>query len=326
MNIGLYDVDSVNFPNLALMKISAYHKKQGDNVEMLYTSRMEYDKIYVSKVFSDEYSKMKISPAMLEMSAKEVVYGGTGFSITIKNEKEVYTKALDGELPPEIEHICPDYSLYPELTKGKAYGFLTRGCPNNCSFCVVTPKEGRCTVKVSDISEWWNGEKEIILMDANILACRDRISLLNQLADSGARVDFTQGLDARFCTEDICKILRKIKVDTVHFAFDFMGNEKSIIEGLKNYIKICNPKEDRMSVYVLTNYNTTFEQDLYRIKMLQSIGIRPDIRIYRKKTAPQITRWLQRWCNNRFIYESQKDFMEYVPTNNGKKIKDYLGG
>ena len=322
--IGLYDVDSVNFPNLALMKISAYHKQQGDHVEMLYTSRMEYDKIYASKVFSDEYSKMEISPAMLEMTAKEVVYGGTGFAITVEKGKEVYAKDRDGELPPEIEHVYPDYSLYPELTKGKAYGFLTRGCPNNCSFCVVTPKEGRCTVKVANLSEWWNGQSEIILLDANILACRDRVSLLNQLADSGARVDFTQGLDARFCTEAVCEVLKRIKVSRVHFAFDFMGNEKAIMQGLKNYIRICKPREDKTGVYILTNYDTTFEQDLYRVKMVQSLGIRPDIRIYRKNTAPKITRWLQRWCNNRIIYESQKDFMEYIPTSNGKTIRGYL--
>lgn len=323
-HIGLYDVDSANFPNLALMKISAYHKQQGDNVEMLYTSRMEYDKIYVSKVYSDEYSEMKISPLILEISAKEVVYGGTGFAIAVENGKEVYKKDRDADLPPEIEHIFPDYSLYPELTKGKAYGFLTRGCPNNCSFCIVSPKEGRCTVKVADLSEWWNGQSEIILMDANILACRDRISLLNQLADSGARVDFTQGLDARFCTEEVCEILNRIKKGRVHFAFDFMKNEKAIVKGLETYIRICQPREDRTSVYILTNYDTTFEQDLYRVNMVQSLGIRPDIRIYRKNTAPKITRWLQRWSNSRIIYESQKDFMQYVPTSRGKCIKEYL--
>ena len=323
--IGLYDVDSVNFPNLALMKISAYHKQQGDHVEMLYTSRMEYDKIYVSKVFSDEYSKMEISPAMLEMTAKEVVYGGTGFAIKVENEKEVYTKERDRDLPFEIDHVYPDYSLYPELTKGKAYGFLTRGCPNDCSFCSVSQKEGRCSVKVADLSEWWNGQSKIVLLDPNILACKDRLYLLNQLAESGARVDFTQGLDARFCTEEVCEVFNRIKKGFVHFAFDFMKNEKAIVKGLETYIRICKPREDRTSVYILTNYDTTFKEDMYRVKMVQSLGIRPDIRIYRKNTAPKITRWLQRWCNNRFIYESQKDFMDYVPTINGKTIKEYLG-
>lgn len=322
--IGLYDVDSINFPNLALMKISAYHKQQGDHVEMLYTSRMEYDKIYVSKVFSDEYSKMKISPTILEMTAKEVVYGGTGFAITVEKGKEVYAKDRDGELPPEIEHVYPDYSLYPELTKGKAYGFLTRGCPNNCSFCVVTPKEGRCTVKVANLSEWWNGQSEIILLDANILACRDRVSLLNQLADSGARVDFTQGLDARFCTEAVCEVLKRIKVSRVHFAFDFMKNEKAILKGLKIYadsVELKNKPDSHKAVYILTNYNTTFEQDWYRVQKVRELGFSPYVMIYRKHTAPKITRYLQRWSNNRILYNSS-DFMDFVPTSNGKTIKE----
>ncbi len=322
--IGLYDVDSKNFPNIALMKISAYHKAQGDYVEMVYTSRMEYDKIYVSKIFSNEYSKMGISEAMLEMTAKEVVYGGTGFAITVENGREVYHKEKDKPLPYEIEHCYPDYSLYPELTKDTAYGFLTRGCCNDCSFCIVSKKDGRCSVKVADLSEWWNGQKSIVLLDSNILACRDKISLLTQLAESGAKVDFTQGLDARFITKDVCDVLNKIKKSTVHFAFDLMKNKDAIIKGLETYLEVCKPNERDVSVYILTNYNTTFKEDLERVKIVQSLGLMPDIRIYRKNTAPKITRWLQRWSNNRYIYKSQKDFLEYIPTSNGKKIKEYL--
>jgi hypothetical protein len=324
MNIWLYDVDSSNFPNLALMKISAWHKQQGDTVEMLFKSRAFYDKIYVSKIFSDEYSKMTISPSMLELCAKEVVYGGTGFAMAVKEGKETYDKTKDFDLPDEIEHIYPDYDLYPELTKNKAFGFLTRGCPNNCSFCVVSKKEGRCSVKVADLSEWWNGQKEIVLLDPNLLACKERVLLLEQLAKSGAKVEFSQGLDARFLTEEVCEILKRIKKSVVHFAFDFIENEKAIMRGLENYMRIVKPAERDVSVYILTNYNTTFEQDLYRVKLVQSLGLCPDIRIYRKHTAPQITRWLQRWSNNRFIYQSQKDFLEYIPNANGKKVKDYL--
>lgn len=173
MKIGLYDVDSHNFPNLPLMKISAWHKSQGDEVEWWFPM-MHYDKVYVSKVFGDEYSQMD----MTAISADEIVFGGTGFAITVEDGKEVYHKDRDKDLPYEIEHIYPDYSLYPELTKDKAYGFLTRGCCNNCSFCIVSQKEGICSHNVADLSEWWRGQKEIILLDANILACKDRISLL----------------------------------------------------------------------------------------------------------------------------------------------------
>jgi len=135
MNIGLIDVDSHNFPNLALMKISAYHKQKGDNVEWC-IPLYHYDKVYVSKVFGDEYSVMD----QTFIDADEIIYGGTGFAIKVENGAEVYHKELDNDLPPEIEHIYPDYSLYPDLTENKAIGFLTRGCPNNCNFCIVSKK------------------------------------------------------------------------------------------------------------------------------------------------------------------------------------------
>ena len=320
MKIGLYDVDSHNFPNLPLMKISAWHKSQGDEVEWWFPM-MHYDKVYVSKVFGDEYSQMD----MTAISADEIIFGGTGFAITVEDGKEVYHKDRDKDLPYEIEHIYPDYSLYRELTKDKAYGFLTRGCCNNCSFCIVSQKEGMCSHKVADLSEWWRGQKEIILLDANILACKDRVSLLKSLIDSGATVDFTQGLDARFITPEIAEMLGKIKTKMYHFAFDFMKNEKAIVKGLKTFVDIVKPDERKCCVYVLTNYDTTFEQDYYRIKKLQELGLSPDVRIYRKNTAPPITRDLQRWCNNRFIYRSGVDFYDYIPRADGKTIKEIYG-
>lgn len=320
MKIGLYDVDSHNFPNLPLMKISAWHKSQGDEVEWWFPM-MHYDKVYVSKVFGDEYSQMD----MTAISADEIVFGGTGFAITVEDGKEVYHKDRDKDLPYEIEHIYPDYSLYPELTKDKAFGFLTRGCCNNCSFCLVSQKEGLCSHKVADLSEWWRGQKEIILLDANILACKDRISLLQSLIDSGATVDFTQGLDARFITPEIAEMLGKIKTKMYHFAFDFMKNEKQIVKGLKTFVDIVKPDERKCCVYVLTNYDTTFEEDIYRVRKLQELGLTPDVRIYRKNTAPPITRDLQRWCNNRFIYRSGVDFYDYIPRADGKTIREIYG-
>lgn len=317
MKIGLYDVDSKNFPNLPLMKISAYHKAKGDSVEF-FSFIEHYDIVYVSKIFGDEYSQMD----MTCINADKVIYGGTGFAIDIENEKEVYHKDKDKPLPNEIEHIYPDYSLYPEMTKNKAYGFLTRGCCNDCGYCIVSKKEGKCSFKVADLTEWWKGQKEIILLDANILACRDRKALLQQLIDSGAKIDFTQGLDARFVTSEIAEMLKQIKTKTYHFAFDFMKNEKQIVKGLKTFVDIVKPNERQCSVYVLTNYDTTFEEDYYRVKKIQEIGLAPDIRIYRKNTAPRITRDLQRWCNNRFIYRSQPDFMQYIPRKDGKTIKE----
>ena len=138
-NIGLIDVDGHNFPNLPLMKISAYHKQMGDDVEW-WLPLNHYDKVYVSKVFT-------FTPDIETcINADEVVYGGTGYG-------------LKNNLPDEIEHMYPDYSLYPELTKDTAYGFLTRGCPRACPFCIVAEKEGRKSVKVADLNEFWDGQK-----------------------------------------------------------------------------------------------------------------------------------------------------------------------
>lgn len=318
MKIGLIDVDSHNFPNLALMKISAWHKARGDDVEWC-VPLIHYDLVYVSKVFGDEYSSMD----MTVICADKVIYGGTGFAISVVDGKEVYEHDQSSNLPYEIEHIYPDYGLYPQLTKNTAYGFLTRGCPNNCSFCIVSKKEGRQSLKVADLSEFWNGQKNIVLLDPNILACKEHLTLLRQLVDSKARVDFTQGLDARFINEENLKLLKQIKVRMVHFAFDFMKNEKRIIQGLK-LAKEQLGLDDRCAVvYVLTNFDTTIKDDLYRVKKIKEIGFAPDIRIYRKESLPKrhILRDLQRWCNNKFIYRSC-NFFDYVPRKDGKKIRE----
>ena len=122
MDIGLFDVDSHNFPNLPLMKIPAYHKAKGDNVEFINFLK-HYDKVYVSKIFGDEYSNMDSTV----IDADEIVYGGTGFAITVENGKEIYHKDRDKDLSREIEHIYPDYSLYPNLTKSNTRGIFQTG-------------------------------------------------------------------------------------------------------------------------------------------------------------------------------------------------------
>lgn len=315
MNIGLYDVDSHNFPNLPLMKISAYHKAKGDSVDW-WCPIFEYDKVYVSKIFGEEYSQL----SQFCINAKEIVYGGTGFAITVENGKEIYHKNRDADLPFEIEHIYPDYDLYPQYTKETAYGFLTRGCPNNCSFCQVSKKEGRTSYKVANLSEFWRGQKHIKLLDPNLLACKDRIELLEQLRDSKAKVDFTQGLDARFITKEIALLLKSIKKDAVHFAFDLMENEKAIIKGLQLYAEICGTNSSSV-VYMLTNFNTTHKEDIYRVEKIKEMGYLPDVRIYRKPSAPQITRDLQGYVNNRIIYNSC-EWEDFIPRADGKTIKE----
>ncbi len=295
MKIGLIDVDGHNFPNLALMKISAWHKTQGDTVEWWWGWE-QYDRVYMSKIFDETYSPDIPEP----LNAREIVKGGTGYG-------------LDNKLPDEIEHIYPDYSLYPELTRDTAYGFLTRGCPRGCHFCIVAPKEGWKSVKVADLSEWWSGQKNIKLLDPNLLACREHMDLLGQLADSGALVDFTQGLDARLLTAENIGAIGTIKLKEIHFAWDYMAESDAVLRGLRRYADYGkkNRHGQYATGYVLTNYDTTMKENLFRIYTLRDMGYDPYVMIYDKLHAPREIRDLQRWCNNRIIFKTVPDFSDY---------------
>ena len=161
MNIGLIDVDSHNFPNLALMRISSYHKARGDTVEWWW-GWGHYDIVYMSKIFSDAYT-----PDVGElMNADKIVKGGTGYAISLVNGVEVYDKSKDPELPPEIEKCFPDYSIYPQYQY--AVSMTSRGCPRGCAFFHVAAKEGRCSTKVADVKDFWNGQKEIKVLDPDV--------------------------------------------------------------------------------------------------------------------------------------------------------------
>lgn len=293
MKIGLIDVDGHNWPSLPLMKISAYHKARGDEVEPWFGLN-RYDKVYMSKVFTS-------SPDMdTTIAADEVERGGTGY----------YYPHGGPALPEEIEHIFPDYDLYPELTKGKAFGFLTRGCPRNCGFCIVSKKEGRVSHRVAELSEFWRGQREIKLLDPNILACPERETLLQQLAASGAAVDFTQGLDIRL-VEGVEKLVAAVKVKRIHFAWD--NPEQDLRPYFAAFREKCDLPHWKLGVYVLTNYNSTHEQDLERVYALRELGYDPYIMIFEKETSPRETRLLQRWVNNRIVFNSCPRFEDFDP-------------
>jgi hypothetical protein len=310
MRIGLIDVDGHNYPNLPLMKISAWHKSQGDEVkwyEPLFDGFADpLDKVYMSKVFSFtpdyEYA----------INAKEVIKGGSGYCISLVDGKEIFDKTKDKELPYEVEHIYPDYSLYPEYTKDTAYGFLTRGCPRGCGFCHVESKEGRCSRKVADLSEFWRGQKNIVLCDPNILACKDHMELLKQLVDSKAKVNFNQGLDIRLVNDRNLELLKQIRLDGIHFAFD-RWQDKDIIEPkLRQFAEKTGYNKDRghVMVYILVNFDTTIEQDLYRIQLCRELKFAPYPMIYDKEHAKPIYKKLQRWCNG-FIFWITPNFEDY---------------
>lgn len=305
MNIGLIDVDGSRFPNLALMKISAYHKAHGDDVEW-YTPFEHYNKVYVSKVFS--FSEDWREP----INADEVIRGGSGYAISLKDGREQYNAIIDKPLTNEIEHIYPDYSLYPMYTKDTAYGFLTRGCPRGCGFCHVAAKEGRISHKVADLSEFWGGQKSIVLCDPNILACKDWKELLQQLIDSKAYVDFNQGLDIRMMTEEKAEMLSRIKIKEIHFAWDRHEDRELVVPRFELYAKYGKLVHGHNAiVYVLVNYDTTIEQDLERIYILRELGYWAYVMVYDKEHAAPIYKDLARWVNNRFIFAKCKRFEDY---------------
>lgn len=308
MKVGLIDVDGHNFPNLPLMKLSAWHKQQGDRVEWyqpLFSGHM--DRVYMSKVFSftPDYEYY--------IDADEIIKGGSGYCIELVNGKEIYHTENDRQLPPEIEHIYPDYSLYPELTKDTAYGFLTRGCPRGCEFCHVGCKEGRRSRKVADLREFWNGQKNIILSDPNLIACPDWKELLEQLIDSGAKVNINQGIDIRIMTPQKAEMIKQLRVDTVHFAWDRYEDKNIIIPKFEEFKEITGWGARKMSVFVLTNFNTTIEQDLERIYTLRDLGYDPYVMIYNKKSIPRghELKHLQRWVNNKKIWGICDKFEDY---------------
>ena len=302
MKVGLIDVDSHRWPNLCLMKLSAYHKARGDSVAW-WSPDGHFDLVYKSRVFTDLYSKDTYEVT----NADAVIRGGTGYG-------------PGPNLPDAVEHSRPDYSLYPQFPD-TAYGFLTRGCPRNCGFCIVSGKEGRKSVQTADLSEFWDGQRNIKLLDANLLACPDHETLLNQLADSRAYVDFTQGLDCRLLTEDNIAAINRVRLKDIHFAWDSMRETDAVLDKLRLYAALAKrrPHGKYATVYVLTNYGTTHDEDLYRVETLREMGFDPYVMIYEKPTAPAISKRLQAWVNNKRVFRTVPRFEDFQPNKSRKK-------
>lgn len=317
MRIGLIDVDAESrgkstFPNLALMKISAWHKKKGDHVEWyspLTSGHM--DRVYMSRVFGDDYTQ----DYPYQVDADEVIKGGSGYAIGIEDGRERYDPEMDKPLPDEIEHIYPDYELYG--IKNTAYGFLTKGCPRGCRFCHVAKMQGRTVRNHAGIHEWWRGQKNIVLLDPNLTASKDVLEHLDALARSRAHVDFSQGLDLRMMTAELIAALNRVRWKNIHFAWD---NPEDDLRDKLDMVMAGLEKANRrkVTVYILTNFGSTHEEDLYRVQQVREAGAQPYIMVYRKPTAPAVTRRLQRWVNSPYIFWSVPTFEEYERRKGGR--------
>ena len=203
----------------------------------------------------------------------------------------------------------PDYSIYPQYDF--AVAMTSRGCPRGCAFCHVGKKEGLKSVKVADVDKFYTGQKTIAVLDPNILACRDRLDLLSQYADTGAKINYNQGLDIRLMSDDVLEILNRTKLYDVHFAWD--NPKDDLAPKFKEYARTARNKPHGRfgTVFVLANYQSTIEEDLHRIYTLRDLGFDPYVMLYDKPNADQRHRDLQRWVNNIRLFRTIKTFAEY---------------
>ena len=276
MIIALNNSDKTNFPNLALMKLSAYHKAKGDDVEWYMPIMSQiYDKVYSSKVFTFTQENSLLG---------NVIKGGTGYN-------------LFNNLPEEIEHTCPDYSLYPEFKS--ALGFLTRGCPNKCKWCIVPKKEGNIKPN-ADIEEFLDNRKTAVLMDNNILASEYGLKQIEKIIDLKIKVDFNQGLDARIIADNkqIAELLAKTKwIRFIRMACDNKKQMKYIEKALQN-LNEFGVKNYRIFVYILV---TDLDDAMERAIFLRELNTSPFAQPYRDFDNNIIPSWEQRkfarWVN-----------------------------
>lgn len=288
--IGLIDVDSHNFPNFALMRIAGWYKSKGYDIEwadpMFGTG---YDKVYMSKIFT-------FSSDIPVQFGCDVIRGGTGYDIKSR-------------LPEEIESsLVMDYSLYPMYNF--SIQFFSRGCIRKCPFCLVSDKEGYIhpvePVEMNPNGEW------IEVLDNNFFANPEWKSAVDYLMKQSQPVKL-HGVDIRIMNEEQAYYLNKLKMKgAIHIAWDLP--EIDLTNKLREMVKYVKPY--KIMCYVLVGYNSTIEQDLYRIETLRSFGIVPFVQPYRdfdnKRVPSQYEKDLARWANNKFLYKSCK-FKDFSP-------------
>lgn len=296
--IALLAVDS-DYPNLALMKIAAHHRRQGDTVEW-YNPFDRYDTLYMSKIFG-------FTPdwPYYISNADEVVRGGTGYD-------------LHAALPEEMELITPDYSIYPDIDRGTAYGFLTRGCPNRCKWCVVPRKEGgiRPYQTIQEIAV--DGRDHIILMDNNVLASDYGISQIEEIVRLGLWVDFNQALDARLVTPEIAALLARVKwIKRIRFGCDTPAQ----IDECERAMGLIDGAGYRGEYFLYCILLDDFNESFSRVNHWKNRGKRylPHCQPYRDinnphQTIPQWQKDMARWADRKELFQTC-EFADYEPRN-----------
>lgn len=279
MRIRLHDADRTKFPNLALMKLSSWHKKQGDSVKwwLEIEDENDFDIIYSSKVFS--YTKTNPDlPSTSEL-------GGFGYN--------------DSELPDEIEYIMPDYHLY---NLDYSMGFLTRGCSYKCSWCIVPEKEGKLRAH-QDIEDFAI-HRNVVLLDNNVLGSKHGIRQIEKIVSMDLKIDFNQGLKAKLIDDSIAKLLSKVKwLHAIRLSCDTLDNVDDICKAVL-LLRWYNTTPRNYFCYVLMR---DFEETFTIVKFLKGLYIDPFVQPYRDKNGskpPRKHREFARWVNHKPIFKS----------------------
>ena len=289
MRIGLHDGDGqTGFPNLALMKLSAWHKEQGDDVEW-WNPLLPYDRVYSSKVFT-------FTPECPYLP-ENTVRGGTGYGI------------MD-ELPQDVDDMFPDYSLYPDCDH--AIGFLTRGCIRNCPWCVVPKKEG----KIRPYRTWRDvkrpDSRDIVFMDNNVLACEHGLEQIADMIGKDVRVDFNQGLDARLITPEVAEMLAGLKwIRFIRMSADTDAMLDKVLTAIERLRK-AGVKPYRVFVYVLVQDVESAERRAVALREIGAEVFAQPYRDFTNNTEPtQELRDFARWVNHKAIFKSVPSFKDY---------------
>lgn len=288
MVIGLHDSDGTGFPNLALMKLSAWHKAQGDIVEW-WNPLMTYERVYSSKVFTFTPENPYLPP--------DTIKGGTGYGL--------YT-----ELPAEVDSVYPDYSIYPKC--GHAIGFLTRGCIRNCPWCVVPRKEGMIRAYYAWPEIIRPDSSDIVFMDNNVLACSWGIEQMESMVGRKIRIDFNQGLDARLITSDVADLLSRLRwIRFIRMSCDTDEVLHTVLGAIER-LHVCGVKPYRVFVYLLVQDVDSAER---RALALRRAGVDVFAQPYRdfanNMEPTPLQKAFARWVNRKPIFKTTKDFSEY---------------